>query len=160
MLSRVSVKQKSSAEAVSVTANPNTYHQFSPQFVRDLLSMYRIMFPHEDVPDEAYERVVRKLDERAAQDQVFALLLSDGVATLNRETEHKLASLCVEARAEALRGLEQTLFFKRLRQEFVTWFYSNPRVWSRFGYEGPSNDKGGYIHRGLNDIDWLDRAEG
>jgi hypothetical protein len=45
------------------------------------------MFPHEDVPDEAYERVVRKLAERAAQDQVFALLLSDGVAALNRETE-------------------------------------------------------------------------
>jgi hypothetical protein len=113
------------------------------------------MFPHENVPDETYERVVRKLDERAARDQAFALLLSDGGTVLNGETEHKWISLGEEERAEVLRGLEQTRFFRTLRTEFVTWFYSNPTVWSRFGYEGPSNDKGGYVHRGFNDIDWL-----
>jgi hypothetical protein len=31
-------------------------------------------------------------------------------------------------------------------------------VWPYFGYEGPSNDKGGYAHRGFDDIDWLDEA--
>jgi hypothetical protein len=122
--------------------------------------MYRTMFPHKDVPDEAYERVVRKLDERAAQDRVFALLLFDGIEALNRKTEHKWLTLGEEARAEALRGLELTPFFKKLRAEFVTWFYSNPTVWSRFGYEGPSNDKGGYLHRGFNDIDWIGKGEG
>jgi len=142
-----------------VTSNPNTYRQFSSQFVRDLLSTYRAMFPHEDVPDEAYERVVRKLDERADQDHLVALLLSDGIDALNRKTAHKWVTLGEQAKAEALRGLEQTPFFKALRAEFVTWFYSNPTVWSRFGYEGPSNDKGGYLHRGFNDIDWIDKAE-
>jgi hypothetical protein len=118
------------------------------------------MFPHKDVPDEAYERVVRKLDERAAQDRVFALLLFDGIEALNRKTEHKWLTLGEEARAEALRGLELTPFFKKLRAEFVTWFYSNPTVWSRFGYEGPANDKGGYLYRGFNDIDWIEKGEG
>jgi hypothetical protein len=82
-------------------------------------------------------------------------------ALLNGETGHKWISLSEEARAEALRELERTRFFRTLRTEFVTWFYSNPTIWSRFGYEGPSNDKGGYVHRGFNDIDWLgDKAEG
>jgi hypothetical protein len=28
-------------------------------------------------------------------------------------------------------------------------------VWARIGYEGSSLAKGGYINRGLADIDWL-----
>jgi hypothetical protein len=28
-------------------------------------------------------------------------------------------------------------------------------VWDLLGYEGPSFDKGGYLHRGFNDLDWL-----
>lgn len=111
------------------------------------------MFPHRDVYDEAYMHVVRKLDERAAQDQALAALLSDGVDAL------KWSTLSEGVKTEALKRSEGTLFFKTLRADFITWFYSNPGVWSRFGYEGPSNDKGGYLHRGFNDIDWIDPAE-
>jgi uncharacterized protein involved in copper resistance len=124
------------------------------------VSIYRTMFPHKDVSDEAYEHVVRKLDEKAAEVQVLARFLSDGAELLNREAGHRWTGLSEEARVEALKRIEQTPFFKTLRGDFITWFYSNPKVWSRFGYEGPSNDKGGYVHRGFNDIDWLDRAEG
>jgi hypothetical protein len=28
-------------------------------------------------------------------------------------------------------------------------------LWPRLGYEGSSFDKGGYLHRGFDDIDWL-----
>jgi hypothetical protein len=143
-----------------VSANPNTYRQFHVELVRDLVSMYRTMFPHEDVLDEAYEHVVRELDEKAAQDQALALLLSDGVDALHSHTEDEWSGLSREAKAEVLRGLEQTPFFTTLRAVFVTSFYSNPDIHSRFGYEGPSNDKGGYLHRGFNDIDWIDKAEG
>jgi len=118
------------------------------------------MFPHEDVPEEAYEIVVQKLDGRAARDGAVALLISDGINALERETEVHWSSLSGERRSETLKGLEPTAFFKTLRADFVAWFYSNPEVWSRFGYEGPSNDKGGYVHRGFNDIDWIDRAGG
>ena len=37
----------------------------------------------------------------------------------------------------------------------ITGIYGNPEVWPLFGYEGPSADKGGYIDRGFDDIDWL-----
>jgi hypothetical protein len=40
----------------------------------------------------------------------------------------------------------------------VSGLYSQPDVWPYFGYEGPSNDKGGYLHRGFDDIDWLDET--
>ena len=33
--------------------------------------------------------------------------------------------------------------------------YSDPEVWELLGYEGPSFDKGGYIDRGFDDLDWL-----
>jgi hypothetical protein len=139
--------------SLPVTLNSQTYRHFSPQFAQELLSIYRTMFPHKDVSDEAYAHVVRKLDETAAQHQALAILLSEGADAL------KWSTVSEKAKTEALRRSEATPFFKTLRAEFITWFYSNPRVWSRFGYEGPSNDNGGYLHRGFNDIDWLDRAE-
>jgi len=53
----------------------------------------------------------------------------------------------------------QRQYALRQRSDFVLYFYSNPAIWSRFGYEGPSNDQGGYLHRGFNDIDWIKREE-
>jgi hypothetical protein len=55
-----------------VTPNFHTYQHLSPQLAQELLSIYRTRFPHKGVSDEAYAHVVRKLDERAAQDQSFA----------------------------------------------------------------------------------------
>jgi hypothetical protein len=36
--------------------------------------------------------------------------------------------------------------------------YDSAEVWDLLGYEGPSFDKGGYLHRGFDDLDWLPRA--
>ena len=33
--------------------------------------------------------------------------------------------------------------------------YNQKELWPIFGYEGASADKGGYIERGFDDIDWL-----
>jgi hypothetical protein len=80
-----------------------------------------------------------------------------GVEALNGQTGSSWISLSEEARLEAL--AEQTPFFQTLRSDFVVYFYSNPAIWPRFGYEGPSNDQDGYLHRGFNDIDWIKREE-
>ena len=145
---------------MSARLNSYSYRQFSPEVVGGLRSIYRTMFPHQDIPNGAYERVIQRLDQRAAQDEALAVLLSAGLNALNRETEDKWSSLAEELRTVALRRLEPTTFFQTLRSDFITWFYSNPEVWFRFGYEGPSNDRGGYVHRGFNDIDWIDKGEG
>jgi hypothetical protein len=144
---------------VSVASEAYEYLRLRPELVEQLVSTYRIMFPHDDIPDEFYEHVVRKLDEKAAQDQELCSLLSLGVESLNGQTGYAWTGLSEEARQQALKRIAQTPFFQRLRSDFVVYFYSNPAIWPRFGYEGPSNDQGGYLHRGFNDINWIKMEE-
>ena len=115
------------------------------------------MFPHSTVPVEFYEHVVRKLDEQAMRDEAFSGFLSDGVEVLSHEAGSAWTTLPAEARLQALERAEQTPSFQRLRSHFILYFYSNPAIWPLFGYEGPSNDQGGYLYRGFNDIDWIKR---
>ena len=46
-----------------------------------------------------------------------------------------------------------------MRSTAVVEVYSDERTWQLVGYEGPSFDKGGYINRGFNDLDWLPDPE-
>ena len=143
----------------SMTSEVYMYHRLHPELVGQLVSIYRIMFPHNGVPDEFYEHVVGKLDDEAEQNQDLPRFLSEGVEALKGQTGSAWIGLSEEARLEALERAEQTPFFQMLRSDFVMYFYSNPAIWPRFGYEGPSNDQGGYLHRGFNDIDWIKGEE-
>ena len=141
---------------------PSLYHNYRrlrAELAEQLISIFRVMFPHDTFPDEFYEHVVRKLDDQAVHDQDLSGLLLNGVEALNRQTGCAWAGLPEEARLQALQRVEQTPFFQKLRSDFVLYFYSNPAIWPFFGYEGPSNDKGGYLHRGFNDIDWINKEE-
>jgi hypothetical protein len=134
----------------TATSILNSSNNSSPSFE----SCFRTMaFP------TIYEHVVRKLDDKAAQNQNLPRFLCEGVEALNGQTGSSWISLSEEARLEALKRAEQTPFFQTLRSDFVVYFYSNPAIWPRFGYEGPSNDQGGYLDRGFNDIDWKKREE-
>jgi hypothetical protein len=137
------------ADLVAAPSQAYEHHRLHPELVEQLVSIYRTMFPHSTVPDEFYEHVVRKLDDEAAQNQALSGFLSDGVEALNGQAGSAWTDLSEEARLQALKLVEQTPFFQRLRSDFVLYFYSNPAIWPLFGYEGPSNDKGGYLHRGL-----------
>ena len=146
-------------DPASVASEVYKYHRLHPELVEQLVSIYRTMFPHSTVPDEFYEHVVRKLDEQATRDEDFSGFLSNGVEVLNSQTGTAWTGLSEEARLQALKRVEQTPFFQRLRSDFLLYFYSNPAIWPLFGYEGSSNDQGGYLHRGFNDIDWINREE-
>jgi hypothetical protein len=151
---------KKTAEATElVSSEIYNYQRFPLGLVEQLVSIYRTMFPHSTVPEKFYQHVVRKFDEQAAIDQDLSGLLLDGVKALNRQAGSGWTALSEEARLRALKEAEHTPFFQRLRSDFVVYFYSNPAIWPRFGYEGPSNDQGGYLHRGFNDIDWIKRGE-
>jgi hypothetical protein len=144
---------------VSAASEDCKYQCLSQELVEQLVSIYRTMFPHSTVPDEFYEHVVQKLDDRAAHDQDLSGLLFNGVEALNRQAGCAWPALPEEERLQALQRVEQTPLFQTLRSHFVLYFYSNPAIWPLFGYEGPSNDRGGYLHRGFNDIDWINREE-
>ena len=146
-------------DPVSAASQVYEFHRVSPALVEQLISIYRTMFPHGTVPDGFYEHVVRKLDEQATRDEGFSGFLSNGVEVLSRQAGSAWTALSAEARLQALERAEQTPFFQKLRSDFVLYFYSNPAIWPLFGYEGPSNDQGGYLHRGFNDIEWIKRED-
>lgn len=120
---------------------------------RKLLSrMLRVMFPHERFPDGPYERsadaVFAASGKTAGEKVAFCAALHDlassGFADLD------------DAKAFAhLQSIEGTAFFELVRSTAVVALYDDQEVWDILGYEGPSYDKGGYVDRGFNDLDWL-----
>lgn len=126
-----------------------------------LVAFARAMYPHDGLPDKHYERVVAALDQKAAADERVRTLLTEGVgflATTTGRHPRDFAGLTEADQVAALTRLEETPFFQAVAAEVVVNLYSQPDAWPHFGYEGPSNDKGGYLNRGFDDIDWLDDA--
>ncbi len=122
----------------------------SGQATATITAVARAMYPHDALPDEVYARVSEKLAEAAESRQVIDF----GVAGLADFTGKSPVE-----QAQALREIEGSEFFELVRSTAVVEIYSDPRTWAAFGYEGPSFDKGGYIDRGFNDLDWLPDPE-
>ncbi|NMG74203.1 gluconate 2-dehydrogenase subunit 3 family protein [Aromatoleum diolicum] len=127
---------------------------------KTLMRMARDIFPHEKLHDKYYAAVVNPYDQKAATDAAFKKLLSDGVNDLNRRSMKRFGKTYAEILSEGdrvviLYDIEQSAFFQKLRGDLLYGIYNNKEVWSQFGYEGSSWEKGGYIERGFNNIDWL-----
>jgi hypothetical protein len=123
----------------------------SGQAAATVTAVARAMYPHDALPDEVYARVAEKLGEATES----AAVVKFGVAGLTGFTEKSPVE-----QAQALREIEGSEFFELVRSTAIVEIYSDPRTWAAFGYEGPSFDKGGYINRGFNDLDWLPDPEG
>jgi len=117
----------------------------------------RTMYPHDALPDDVYARVAEKLTEAACEDSGAARTIEAGVSALNNG--RPFAELSADEQLEALKGIEGSDFFELVRSTAVVEVYSDQRTWQLVGYEGPSFDKGGYINRGFNDLDWLPDPE-
>ena len=128
-------------------------YQLSDRSRETTLRAARVMFPHDALPDEAYEKVVRKLEADAAGDEAIAATVEQGVAAL--DDRQPFTELGPDAQLEALRRQEGSQFFELVKATTVVELYDQPLVWKAFGYEGPSTHLGGYLHRGFDDLDWL-----
>lgn len=117
----------------------------------------RIMYPHDALPDDVYARVGARLADTAREDSGAARTIEDGVYALN--CGRPFAELSANGQLEALKRIEGSAFFELVRSTAVVEVYSDQRTWQLVGYEGPSFDKGGYINRGFNDLDWLPDPE-
>ncbi|WP_128255474.1 hypothetical protein [Falsirhodobacter deserti] len=117
-----------------------------------LKRMLRVMFPHKNFGDAPYERaaeaVLALACEKPGRQVAFAAAIQE-LMNMSFET------LDDDAALEHLKGIAQTDFFKQVQGRALLAFYDDPEVWSLLGYEGESFDKGGYIDRGFNDLDWL-----
>jgi hypothetical protein len=132
----------------------------SEESFKTLVQMARDIYPHDKIADQHYAVVVEGLDAGAKSDAALKTMLEEGVIALDtKATGMKYGSYTAvtteDERVAILKEIETTPFFQKIRGTLITGIYNNKELWPFFGYEGSSADKGGYIHRGFNDIDWL-----
>ena len=125
-----------------------------------LVQMARDIYPHDRFGDELYALAVKGHDDKAATDAAFKLMLEDGVAGLDKAAKamghpNYVATGWEAERVEMLRAIEDSEFFQTIRGGLVVGLYNQKAVWDHLGYEGASFDKGGYLDRGFDDVDWL-----
>jgi hypothetical protein len=127
----------------------------NPHQGQTLLAMARQMFPHPQLDDSYYVKVVQDLDADAATKPETAKLLGAGVARLDTVKGAKFATLSPADQVAVLKQIERTDFFNRVRSSELVSLYNNHEVWKKLGYPGPSYPIGGYLHHGFNDLNWL-----
>lgn len=115
-----------------------------------LTRLLRIMYPHGQFPDGPYQRTAEIVRDNAAGDLVA------GIDRLDQAAGGSLAQADDAAAAAAVEGLgNEDELLLAVHAVAINTLYDDHEVWSILGYEGPSFDKGGYINRGFNDLDWL-----
>ena len=122
---------------------------------RTLVDLIRVAFPHDNFPAGAYERTAQAVLDKAAIDPRLHGLLVQGLSDLDEEREVPFSQLPPAIAALVLRGLDGTPFLCGVVDLAVVALYDDHEVWQILGYEGAAYDKGGYIDRGFDDLDWL-----
>ena len=137
-----------------------TFTVLGPDVGKTLIRMARDVFPHDRLMDKYYVAAVANYDAAAAKDPTVKSLITEGVAALDASATAAHAQRYAdvpkeEQRVVLLKKIESTPFFQRVKGDLVMGLYNNKEVWPLLGYEGSSVEKGGYLKRGYNDIDWL-----
>lgn len=132
----------------------------SPETAKTLVQAARDIYPHDRLAESFYAKAIEPYDAAAAKDAALKDLLTNGTAELDKQAAAKGAKSYADLPNEAdrvaiLKAISGTPFFAKLRGDMISALYNQPEVWAKLGYEGPSAQKGGYLHRGFNDIDWL-----
>lgn len=120
-----------------------------------LVRLLRVAFPHPEFPDGPYERTADTILEEANNSTWWRVALTQGLNALNDVSDGDFTSLSDDDALGILRRIEGSTFFGFVRRTAVLNLYDDAEVWQALDYEGPSFDKGGYLNRGFNDLDWL-----
>ena len=110
-----------------------------------LFRVLRVAYPHPSFPDGPYQRT------SAAVQQAD----SDGVLAAGLDALGDLDGLDDDAVTAKLEAVQAEPFFRLVHSTSVVALYDDHEVWRLLGYEGSSFEKGGYLHRGFDDLDWL-----
>lgn len=123
-----------------------------------LLGMARTLFPHDFIPDGYYMNAIASIDEKCASDPATRQLVAGGVSILNGALGKPFQQGSEADREGVLASIEKSDFFQLVYNETLNNLYGNKEVWRMLGYEGSSVEKGGYLERGFDDIEWLPKA--
>ena len=127
---------------------------------RNLVRLLRAAYPHPRFPDGPYERTADNILGQVDASLWHRLVLTQGLASLDAKAAavsggKSFADLDDEAALALLREIEDAEFFTFIRGVAVVTLYDDAEVHQLLGYEGPSFEQGGYLHRGFDDLDWL-----
>lgn len=111
----------------------------------------RVAYPHEKLPDGPYQRTAQAIVESEPEPG----LVADAIRRLDAACQGGFASLDAPDATRALRAIQATPFFRHVAATAVVSLYDDSESWAALGYEGASFDKGGYLERGFDDLDWL-----
>jgi hypothetical protein len=129
----------------------------APATMTTLARAARDIYPHDRLADAYYITAISAYDSGKPE---LRDLMTKGCAALDAAASKRhgrtyLAVVDEQERVAILKAQQDTSFFNKLRSDLVVSLYNQKAVWPKFGYEGSSADKGGYINRGFNDIDWV-----
>jgi hypothetical protein len=118
-------------------------------------ALLRVLFPHREVAPATYRAAAVVLTGAIEADPGLAAVVAAGRKQLDGTGAQPWLAREQAAQSAALGELQQQPFFAALRSLGGLVFYNTPAVWAVVGYEGSSFEKGGYLNRGFDDIDWL-----
>ncbi|AAZ25461.1 MULTISPECIES: transcriptional initiation protein Tat [Colwellia] len=140
---------KASESEASSISMPDSGH-----ISQTMLKLAKDIYPHEMLENKYYQKIV---DDLAKQEKK---LIGEGIAMLDQLSIEKLGQPFLNVgyepdRIRVLRSIEDNPFFIKVRTALMFGIYDNKDLFHLFGYQGSSWEKGGYIDRGLNELDWL-----
>ncbi|WP_238455752.1 tat (twin-arginine translocation) pathway signal sequence [Azohydromonas lata] len=122
---------------------------------RTLMAMGKVLYPHKQLPDAAYALLAKDLDAKAQKNADTAKQLVAGIRSLHQAAGGDFLKASPEIQLQIVKSLEGKPFFATVRGQCITSLYDNDIAFAAFGYPGASWDKGGYITRGFQDLQWL-----
>lgn len=125
--------------------------ELSTKQLETLIGMATLMFPHVALEPRVYRDVVLDFAAAITRGRDNRRRVKEGIGRLGaswlRQSEPE--------RIAALKAIEDTEFFHKVRAATISSLYQDPRSWPVIGYEGSVLEYGGYVNRGFDDIDWL-----
>lgn len=128
---------------------------FSDHDRQTLTRVIQVMYPHESFPRGPYERTAQAVFDAVAGNPHRQAKLRQGLNDLDSLRPEPFLDLDDGVALTILRGIQDAPFFVDVLGIAGVAFYDDHEVWDLLGYEGPSFDKGGYLERGFNDLNWL-----
>ncbi len=117
-----------------------------------LMKMVRTLYPHDRFPDGPYLRTTDDVINKGNSSPEKAIMLQEGIDKLKADNFN---TMNFKKATKYLTDMGRTEFFEHVRGTTTVTLYNDKETWELLGYEGYSSDKGGYINRGFNDLDWL-----
>lgn len=119
-----------------------------------VLGLAKVLYPHEGLEDAVYALVAKDLDDSAMSPD-GRQLVANGVQALDGRAGGSWLTASLAQRQAVVEALIADPFVQKVRATCITTVYNNDMAFAHFGYEGEAFSKGGYLHRGFNDLTWL-----